>query len=57
MPQIIESDVRQSGFFQDGLEVFVDELFTFTDRPNSVMKTPSLFVRVDKATVLVTCWD
>ena len=25
MPQVIESDVRQSGFFQDGLKVFVDE--------------------------------
>ena len=25
MPQVIESDVRQSGFFQDGLKVFADE--------------------------------
>jgi hypothetical protein len=25
MPQVIESDIWQSGSFQDGLEVFVDE--------------------------------
>ena len=25
MPQVIESNVRQSGSFQDGLEVLVDE--------------------------------